>query len=258
MKNFSFLQRMFLLLFVGISMFAVQSCNEEIDKPSIENNDSEKKEPLTLFKLWYLTDFSSSSSLDWQNDEVVSWGENMKFSTNALYWNSRSGGENTTYKLSTQGGGTGSIGVSFSAVNTNNTDDQRIITVKNMTEKYLLLYDSQEELYRAFVSATFAKFSNNGDNGGSGDNDDEEEGDDEEDEEEESEPKECGMCHGSGECPGHRCDGGTCSKCDGKGYTYYTGYGGNQYKEDCECSNGKCSVCRGSGECKYCGGDGYL
>lgn len=29
MKNFSFLQRMFLLLFVGISMFAVQSCNEE-------------------------------------------------------------------------------------------------------------------------------------------------------------------------------------------------------------------------------------
>lgn len=238
MKNFSFLQRMFLLLFVGISMFAVQSCNEEIDKPDIENNDSENKEPLTLFKQWYLTDFSSSSSLDWQNDEVVSWGENMKFSTNALYWNSRLGGENTTYKLSKQeAGGTSSIGASFSAVNTNNTDDQRIITVKNMTEKYLLLYDSQEELYRAFVSATFAKFSNNGDNGGSGDNDDEEEGDDEEDEEEEGEWRDCYACNGTGTC--YTCDG------DGKGALIY---GTDEYRD--------CKTCDGSGVCPTCDGSG--
>jgi hypothetical protein len=100
---------------------------------------------------------------------------------------------------------------------------------------------------------------NNSGNNGSEDNNGSDDSNDESyEEEEEPEPKECSMCNGSGECPAQRCDGGTCSKCDGKGYTYYTGYGGNQYKEDCECSRGKCSVCRGTGECRNCGGDGYL
>lgn len=100
---------------------------------------------------------------------------------------------------------------------------------------------------------------NNSGNNGSEDNNGSDDSNDESyEEEEEDEPEECGMCNGSGECPARNCDGGTCSKCDGEGYTYYTGPGGKEYKEDCECSRGKCSVCKGSGECKYCRGDGYL
>ena len=37
------------------------------------------------------------------NFTPVSWGEYLKFTDNTLYWNSRLGGENTTYSYTSSG-----------------------------------------------------------------------------------------------------------------------------------------------------------
>ena len=203
--------------------------DDEINKT--ENNDSGKTEILTLFKRWYLTDFSSDSDFSWQSEEVVSWGEYMEFSEDKkLYWNYRMGGKNTTYKLS--GIISGSIiGSSFTALNVNNSDDSRVFTIMKMTEKYLLLYDSSEDMYRGFVASNYAEFSGNNENGGSDDSDDDEE-EESDDDEEEDEYRECGRCHGTGKCFECGADGGgwnifgdweTCERCDGSGLCHVCG-----------------------------------
>lgn len=197
-----------------------------MDAPNTDN----KKETLTLFKRWYLTDYSSNIDINWQSDEVVSWGEYKEFSqNNTLYWNCRLGNENTTYKLS----GINSynfIGSSFSAVNTSESEDNRAFVIKNMTEKNLLLYDKYEEIYRGYVASSYAKFSSSNGNGGSSSDDEEEE------EEEEESYRKCGVCHGSGKC----------MKCGADGDSWNIN---GDWKE--------CSYCDGSGACYVCDGTGW-
>lgn len=227
---------------IGMAVLAVLMCvgftacsDDEINKT--ENNDSGKTEILTLFKRWYLTDFSSDSNFNWQSEEVVSWGEYMEFSEDKnLYWNYRMGGENTTYRLS--GITSGSIiGSFFTAFNVYESDDSRVFTVTKMTEKYLLLYDSSEEMYRGFVASNYAEFSGNDENGGSNDSDDDDD-DDDDDEEEEDSYRKCGVCHGSGKC----------DKCGGDGGDYI--YGGDGWRE--------CAYCDETGLCYVCGGTGWI
>ena len=254
MVNLKFLQKLFLLLFMGVTVCSLQGCSDddedEINESNIENNDSNKKDIVTLYKLWYLTDYSGNSDIDWQSDNVVSWNEYMEFSDSTLYWNSRMNGENTTYKLN--GTINNCVSYSFTAVNINNSDDKRIITVKEMTKKYLLLYDHEEELYRGFISSYFTNLptaGGNGDDNGSGGNDSgssggnddsgEEDNEEEEEEEEEDAYRTCGVCHGSGKC----------NKCGGDGGSYT--YGGDGWDECEYCDEtGLCYVCDGTGRRK--------
>lgn len=230
---------------MGVVLCGLQSCSsddeDKIDDTNIENNDGNKKETLTLYKLWYLTDYSNYSDFDWQTDNVVSWQEYMEFSEETLYWNSRMGGENTTYI--TNGTISYCVSYSFTAVNINNSDDKRIITVKEMTEKYLLLYDHEEELYRGFVSSYFTNLTGGG-NGGSSDNEDsgssggnDNSDSDDNEEEEEGEWRDCPSCNGTGVC--YNCDG------DGLGAYIY----GTDKREDCK-------TCKGYGVCPKCDGKG--
>lgn len=234
MINSKFLQKLFFLLLIGASMCALQACDEEENEKIEENNIENKREPLTLFKRWYLTDYSSNFlDLDWRTDKVVSWREYKEFSKdNTLYWNSRMGNGNTTYKLS--GISSGNLtATTFSAVNISDSEDNRVFEIESLTEKYLLLYDRYENLYRGFVASDYAKFSDNNENNGSDSDDNEEE----EEEEEEESYRRCGVCHGSGKC----------MKCGGDGGSYT--YGGDGWNE--------CEYCDESGACYVCDGTGW-
>lgn len=234
MINLKFLQKLFFLLLIGASMCALQACDEEENEKIEENNIENKREPLTLFKRWYLTDYSSNFlDLDWRTDKVVSWREYKEFSKdNTLYWNSRMGNGNTTYKLS--GISSGNLtATTFSAVNISDSEDNRVFEIESLTEKYLLLYDRYENLYRGFVASDYAKFSDNNENNGSDSDDNEEE----EEEEEEESYRRCGVCHGSGKC----------MKCGGDGGSYT--YGGDGWNE--------CEYCDESGACYVCDGTGW-
>ena len=237
MINSKFLQKLFFLLLIGASMCALQACDEEENEKIEENNIENKREPLTLFKRWYLTDYSSNFlDLDWRTDKVVSWREYKEFSKdNTLYWNSSMGNGNTTYKLS--GISSGNLtATTFSAVNISDSEDNRVFEIESLTEKYLLLYDRYENLYRGFVASDYAKFSDNNENNGSDSDDNEEE---EEEEEEEGEWEDCYACGGNGIC--RTCHG------DGKGALIY---GTDQYKD--------CKSCDGSGLCHICDGTGMI
>ena len=215
-------------------MYTLQACDEEENEKMEENNIENKREPLTLFKRWYLTDYSSNFlNLDWRTDKVVSWREYKEFSKdNTLYWNSRMGNGNTTYKLS--GISSGNLtATTFSAVNISDSEDNRVFEIESLTEKYLLLYDRYENLYRGFVASDYAKFSDNNENNGSDSDDNEEE----EEEEEEESYRRCGVCHGSGKC----------MKCGGDGGSYT--YGGDGWNE--------CEYCDESGACYICDGTGW-
>lgn len=234
MINLKFLQKLFFLLLIGASMYTLQACDEEENEKMEENNIENKREPLTLFKRWYLTDYSSNFlDLDWRTDKVVSWREYKEFSKdNTLYWNSRMGNGNTTYKLS--GISSGNLtATTFSAVNISDSEDNRVFEIESLTEKYLLLYDRYENLYRGFVASDYAKFSDNNENNGSDSDDNEEE----EEEEEEESYRRCGVCHGSGKC----------MKCGGDGGSYT--YGGDGWNE--------CEYCDESGACYVCDGTGW-
>lgn len=234
MKNLKFLQKLLIFLFVGFSMCVLQACSNE-DEPIPGNKENNKTETLTLFKRWYLTDFSGDIILDWESDDVIGHREYMEFTKNTLYWNNRLGGENSTYKFS--GIINGYIGSSFTAININDPEDSRIFTIKKMTKTHLLLYDQYEEMYSSFVTSSYAKFGDNGGNGSSnGDYNEEEE---EEEEEEEGEWRDCYACNGTGIC--YNCHG------DGKGAAIY---GRDEY-EDCE-------TCDGDGQCPTCDGTGQV
>lgn len=232
MTILKFLHRVLVLLFIGSSMCILQACSND-DEPKPGNNGSDNQKTLTLFKRWYLTDFSGSNDMEWQSYNVVDHREYMEFSKTALYWNSRLGGKNSTYKLT--GAVTGSVGSSFYGINVVDYEDSRMFTVKKMTEKHLLLYDQYEEMYRSFVSSSYAKFSDNGGDGNSNGNDDNDE--DEDEDEDDGEWRDCYACNGSGVC--YTCDG------DGRGALIY---GTDEYQD--------CKTCRGSGQCPKCDGSG--
>lgn len=267
MTNLKFLQKLLILLFIGISICTLQACDEDedekmeepdtektddkIENPNIENEDDiiqsdeehENVEEKTLFKKWYLTCYSRYSDINWQSDEVVSWGEYMHFMEDGtLYWNNREGGEYSTYSLGIMDNNV--MGSSFSAIRTTDNSDYRTFVVVDMTERYLLLYDSGDALYRGFV---FCKSTSNGESGDSSNNN-----------EEDIKTEECGHCHGSGECSGSNCNNGRCTRCDGTGYKYYPGVGGSTIKVSCGwCYYGKCESCRGRAVCPTCNGKGY-
>jgi len=216
---------------------------------------------LTLFKRWYLTAYSINFlDLDWRSDKVVSWGEYNEFTKdNTLYWNSRMGGGNTTYRLS--GISSGNLTAStFSAVNMDDSEDNREFLIESLTEKYLLLYDKKENLHRAFIASDYAKFPGNSDNNGSDNDDDNNDNDEDDDEDDDNDDNDssgikCNRCHGSGKCIGiNRCGGtGDCTYCaDG----WNSDYGVEHKCGVCDGTD-ECSFCDGTGECRDCGGTGY-
>ncbi|MBQ4520850.1 MAG: hypothetical protein II999_09630 [Bacteroidaceae bacterium] len=264
MVNIKFLQKLFILLFMGVSMCALQACSEDeddkIDEPDTEETDNNETYS-KFFRTWYMTGYSSEPDINWQSDEIVSWGEYMIFKGNTsfngygyLYWNSRMNGEDLTYSLSKIEKNV--IGSSFFAARMTDTytSDSRIFVVKNMTEKHLLLYDESEGLYRGFISSDYVNLSDGNESDNSGDDDNNDNSENEED----IKTEECGHCHGSGECSGSNCNNGRCTRCGGTGYKYYPGVGGSTIKTSCSwCNYGKCMVCRGRAICPTCNGKGY-
>lgn len=260
MTYFKFLQNFFLLIFLGISLCLIHACggddeNEfqtEVDggnNSNDSNNNNDKIDNSTLFMRWYLTGTSNySHDLNWQSNEIVSWGEYMEISENMfLYWENRSNGENVIYKLN--GVNTDNyIGSTFEAVNVTNDSDRRWYKIINIKENHLLLYDYSESKHKAFVGTEEKGDRNEGNDESDSDN-----------EEDSVTTEECGHCHGSGDCPRSFCDNGRCTECGGTGYQYYYGAGGKKYKERCDhCSRGRCTFCNGSGECPFCNGKGYI
>ncbi len=132
-------------------MSAIQACSDDNDLKG-ENYGNTK----TLYKIWLLTDYSSDESdIYWQSNELVYWGEYYYFDQKSekLYWNSRLNGENTTYTLGKIK--SISVGSTFSATRVGDSEEKITFTIKKISDKHLLLYNSHDELYRSFVSSDY-------------------------------------------------------------------------------------------------------
>ncbi|MBR1714346.1 MAG: zinc finger-like domain-containing protein [Treponema sp.] len=87
------------MLFTALFVCCCLSCD---DSSGSDYNVSSSSDSSFNGETWYLCDFSNSYELK-TNFTPVSWGEYLKFTDNTLYWNSRLGGENTTYSYTSSG-----------------------------------------------------------------------------------------------------------------------------------------------------------
>lgn len=267
MKVLKLFQKLAILLFVGLVFCAIQSCSSDDDKIDL----SDTKKNVSLLKLWYLTDeYESKSGLSiilGDDSIVVDRKESMQFSllndTYILSWKNRLNKDDAVYYLSGFDGNA-EIGTSFTIKNVKNNSGHSL-GIRGIREKYLLIYDYSERLYKEFIDAEYAVFLDGGDDNGDDNGDDgsdDEYNDPNADNDGDGYPdkyKECPRCHGSGECGASNCNHGRCSRCGGSGYKYYQGVGGTTIKTSClYCTGGKCEVCRGRNRCITCDGKGYV
>lgn len=213
-----------------------------------------------------------TSEHDWDAYEHPSWvkdsvvigrKETMEFilrsDTLMLAWKNRLNEADALYYVSGFDGGIdGSISCDaitvFDISKVPNHTEGRL-QLRPISEKNIQIDDYSNKLHKAFVASEYAVFPETDDDNGDDSSDSGDDGNDGDG----YIKVECPRCHGSGECRGHYCDNGTCTRCGGSGYRYDKGVGGTTIKTSCIwCIRGKCETCRGSNKCPACNGKGYI